>query len=860
MGFSMRSESGLSRKNWRQIWKMLVKQAPARQQIRQACVFEGLEPRTLMSAVTGQALSPTSVQLNWTDSSSESGYYVMRSTNNGASFSEIAKLTSGSVRTYTDTTVQSNHTYDYEIEGYTTKATAAPSNMVAVTTPMVTPTGMTATATAPNSVKLSWTNKDSTTVGYYILRSTAGGAYTQIAQITSAGTTTYTDTTAKSGTTYSYQVEEYAANGATSTASNTASATTTLFAPSAAKATALSTTSVQITWTDNDANATGYYVLRATDSVHFSIIGTISSATAASYTDNSVASAHTYQYEVEATKGAILSAASAMASVTTPLAHPTSMAATTVNPNSVVLSWANGDANTVGYYVLRSTDGIHFSVIATIGSKTTTSFTDSTVASGHNYDYEVEAYNGSIVSPASNSVAVTTPLVAPTGVVATAQMGEVKLTWTDKDANATGYYIERSTNNSTFTTIATLSGESTASYTDSTVASGTTYYYRVQAFSAVASSAPTASVKVATPADGVTITTEYGNELVVTASGSSDTVSLFQSGSTLTIDADGLSFNEADPAAGVFVYCRGGADSIDVASSVTADTTVVSVDGVQTQIVSQGSDVSIWCDSIDSVTGTGTVHKIASFAGGVSKAVGAALANPTDAGAVMTVNGPLWGTGPQASDVNQGEVGDCYFLSTLAAFAGLRPQQLEQTAVSMGDGTYVVEFYSNGSPVFVRVNDQFSVGPFNGYLYAHPGSDGDIWAAVLEKAFCYFRTGANTYNSINAGWMGEVYSDLDVTSMNFTPGAISNNALYSILSSDLANGDPVTLGTSGNAPNLVSDHAYTLVSVYQVNGTNYYVVRNPWGVSGDSLENAQGYATLTYSQLVANFAEGCAAT
>ena len=131
--------------------------------------------------------------------------------------------------------------------------------------------------------------------------------------------------------------------------------------------------------------------------------------------------------------------------------------------------------------------------------------------------------------------------------------------------------------------------------------------------------------------------------------------------------------------------------------------------------------MSIWCNTTDSFTGTGTVHKVASFAGGVSKALGAALANPKDAGTVMAVNASLWGTGPVAGDVNQGEVGDCYFLSTLAAFAGVQPQALRQMAVDMGDGTSVVEFYSNGTPVYVRVSDSFSTGPFNGYLYAHPG-------------------------------------------------------------------------------------------------------------------------------------------
>ena len=40
------------------------------------------------------------------------------------------------------------------------------------------------------------------------------------------------------------------------------------------------------------------------------------------------------------------------------------------------------------------------------------------------------------------------------------------------------------------------------------------------------------------------------------------------------------------------------------------------------------------------------------------------------------------------------------------------------------------------------------------------------------------------------------------------------------------------------------------------NGTTHYIVRNPWGVSGDALENSSGYATLTYAQMAANFIQG----
>ena len=52
------------------------------------------------------------------------------------------------------------------------------------------------------------------------------------------------------------------------------------------------------------------------------------------------------------------------------------------------------------------------------------------------------------------------------------------------------------------------------------------------------------------------------------------------------------------------------------------------------------------------------------------------------------------------------------------------------------------------------------------------------------------------------------------------------------------------MGTANSPPNLVGDHAYTLVSCYRdSSGVAHYVVRNPWGTSGDSIENSQGYAT-----------------
>ncbi len=404
----------------------------------------------------------------------------------------------------------------------------------------------------------------------------------------------------------------------------------------------------------------------------------------------------------------------------------------------------------------------------------------------------------------------------------------------------------------------TLTNSSANSYVDSPSASGT-YYYKVEAFDSVATSAASNVVnKAFTSTSTVSIATEFGDELVITATGADDSILVSESGLTFTITADGSTFTDAATTAGLFIYTRGGTDTINIASSVTSDTTVETIDGAATSITSAGTDVTSWIDSTDTYTGTGTVRRVNAFAGGVSKAIGASLANPTDAGPTVNVSASLFGTGPVVADANQGTSGDCFFISSLAAFASQDPNVLVQSAVDMGDGTYVVQFMTGSTPTFVRVSNAFSTGPVDGFLFAHPGPDGSIWAMVMEKAFAYFRTGANTYASIASGWMGEVYNDFGISALTIGPTGYSQSALYNLLTYELAHGDPVTLGTSLSPPDLVGDHAYTLVSAYtDSSGATYYVVRNPWGVSGDEIENAQGYATLTYAQMLANFTEGC---
>jgi fibronectin type 3 domain-containing protein len=634
---------------------------------------------------------------------------------------------------------------------------------------------------------------------------------------------------------------------------------TILGAPTLLTATVTAPTTIQLNWKDNGA-ATGYNVLRSTDGKHYTLVGILNSATANSYTDHNAASGQAYDYEVDAFNGTKVSGISNVAVATTPLAPVSGLTAVAVGPTSVTLKWTDNDTSATGYEILHATDGLHFTQIATmVGAKATT-YTDNKAMSGHANQYKIVAFDAATTAPACAAASAVTPLIAPTNLTAALAGLNITLTWTDADTSATGYSVYRSTDNVHFTLITTLNNATAKAYTDTNTTYSTTYYYRVTAFNAAAVSAASSTASKTTPGTGVSIATRYGDELVVTAAGAADSVSITESGSVLTITADGQVFTDHATAAGLFVYTRGGADTINIAGTVTADTILETIDGALTTITSAGTDLTAWIDSTDVFSGTGFVHRVASFAGGVSKALGVALANPIDAGPTAKVSATLFGTGPVVADVNQGEAGDCYFLSSLAAFAQQSPQTLMQSAVDMGDGTYTVQFISNNKPVFVRVSNAFSTGPFDGFKFAQPGADGSLWAPVMEKAWAFFRDGANTYASTNGGWMGTVYTALGVNSTTFIPSALTQSALYNLLSADLATGKEVTLGTGTTPPNLVGSHAYTLISAYtDGNGVMHYIVRNPWGVAGDAIENSQGYATLTFAQMVANFVDGCAA-
>ncbi len=826
---------------------------------------------TAVARITTPLVAPTSlaasvssgsVALSWTNNdNTATGFTILRSLD-GVHFAPLTTVTGAGTTTYTDSGVQSGHAYSYQVVATAAAVRSAVSNTTAIITPLVAPSGLTVNGQSGNAV-LTWTNNDSFATGYTISRSTNGTTFTVIQKLAGGTINTFTDSTTLASTTYYYKVT--ATNAIASSTGGTAiQVNMPVGMPSGLTATASGST-VALSWTDKDPLATGYNILRSSDGATYTQIDTLTISTASTYTDSTVSTGAKYFYEVQAVNGSALSSVSNSANAVVPLLAPTGLTVT-ATAGSAVLTWTNADTAATGYTISRSTDGINFTLLTKLSSGSATTYSDSTVTSANTYYYQIQATNTVAASPLSGTSQVAMPVQTVTGLTATAGSTGVVLNWTDVDPSATGYKVLRSTDNSTFTALTTVTQGNATTYTDYQVTSGTQYYYQVQVLngsvSSVASTTANATATVTPPSPTtVKITTRYTNELVITATGATDTVSVSQSGSTLTITANGQVTQQPLPANGLFIYARGGTDGITVGSSVTVQTTIEAIDGAVDTITSAGTNVGVWDDSNDIFTGTGTAHTVSSFAGNVSKASGASLPDPTDAGTTMKIAASLWGSGPVPADINQGQVGDCYFMSSMAGFALQNPKLLQQSAVDMGDGTYTMQYENNGTPTFIRVSNDISTYGGGGYMYARPGASGSVWGAILEKAFAYFRTGANTYNSINSGWMGSVYALLGVNSTFFNSSAVTTDAaMYSKLSADLSSHKVVTMGTFSSPPNLVGGHAYTLISVSQSKGVGQYVVRNPWGVSGDKLENSQGYATLTYAQFVANFADVCEAT
>ncbi len=229
-------------------------------------------------------------------------------------------------------------------------------------------------------------------------------------------------------------------------------------------------------------------------------------------------------------------------------------------------------------------------------------------------------------------------------------------------------------------------------------------------------------------------------------------------------------------------------------------------------------------------------------------------------------------SGPSSDDINQGLIGDCYFLASMGAIADARPDFIED-AIQFNErtGNFTVTLHGKDGPVDVTVTqDELADNIDNrggGGVADENGDDQAVWSSLMETAYAKLNDSDHSngldegYDFLNGG--GKARNAMEVltgdrgTDITFSRGFKESKDdamadLYNGVNTALENGRPVTLstdpenrslwqritGNDGAQDGLVDNHVYVVESITEnADGSYSVTLKNPWG-HNDGIEGS----------------------
>lgn len=204
----------------------------------------------------------------------------------------------------------------------------------------------------------------------------------------------------------------------------------------------------------------------------------------------------------------------------------------------------------------------------------------------------------------------------------------------------------------------------------------------------------------------------------------------------------------------------------------------------------------------------------------------------------------------EAADIRQGALGDCWFLSALAALTEfpvlIREDTFpEESRQANEHGCYNVRFCKMGLWQTVRIDDFFPCYPGGGPIYSRSNGD-ELWVLLVEKAYAKLH---GSYEAIRAGYAYEGMIDLTGSPsrvIRFDDPAVKDKLQNGQLWREITKYDEENFIMSASTPGedhvtengrfgksstgLIAGHAYTLISAVELdNGYRLMRLRNPWG-------------------------------
>ena len=187
------------------------------------------------------------------------------------------------------------------------------------------------------------------------------------------------------------------------------------------------------------------------------------------------------------------------------------------------------------------------------------------------------------------------------------------------------------------------------------------------------------------------------------------------------------------------------------------------------------------------------------------------------------------------NDVQQGSLGDCYFLSSITALTEY-PYLIKEkfrTQKFNEEGYYEIIFFIDGEWQIVFLDDYFPYDPRRKkFAFASPHNN-ELWAMLLEKAWAKLNGG---YSNIIGGIVSEPISSLTGFPTEYlSHKQLEEEEVYEKIEEGDKEGTIMSSASKGNEDverrGLVQSHAYTLISAKKWIERNIYLLklRNPWG-------------------------------
>ncbi len=275
------------------------------------------------SNITAAVSSATQINVSWNDNTvSETGFTLMRCTADvGVDCSLESHYTytislgsnSTSSMSYSDTSVCKNTSYRYRVRAEKTSGTTWTTAWNAMSSNVATPnlsapTSQSASRVSETQITITWNDNTSGTTeetGFKMERC-IGASCTELTVSGTSGTglRTYQDSGLEPTTTYDYRVKAYKTASCPweTGLSSTMTATTSISAPGSMTANEISSTQVNLSWSDLTSSETGFKIYRCLGSSCTPAAPAIGWAASGStgYSDTSVCQGTTYNYHVTA--------------------------------------------------------------------------------------------------------------------------------------------------------------------------------------------------------------------------------------------------------------------------------------------------------------------------------------------------------------------------------------------------------------------------------------------------------------------------------------------------------------------------------------------------------------------------------